>query len=64
MSEPKKKQTRNTERVLISLYPDDLKKLDEIAGKLAEPGAEANRSQAVRHLIRESKRLVKKYSVL
>ena len=59
MPEPKKKQNRHTERVMVSLYPDDLRKLDEIAEKLAEPGAEPNRSHAVRYLVRNSKAYLK-----
>lgn len=48
-----RQQTRNTERLMISLYPDDVTALDEVAARIAEPGAEPNRSQAVRRAIRE-----------
>ena len=46
-------QTRNTERVLISILPDDLHSLDAIAAEIAEPGMAPNRSAAVRELIRD-----------
>lgn len=49
----KKPQKRNTVRVLISLYPEDLRVLDAIALRLKEPEAEPNRSHAVRFAIRE-----------
>ncbi len=48
-----KPHARNTERVLISLLPDDLLALDAIAAEIAEPGMVPNRSAAVREMIRD-----------
>ena len=51
---PKSKpQNRNTERILVSLYPEDLVRLDEIAEAIKEDGAQPNRSQAIRFALRE-----------
>lgn len=39
---------RKTLRVQITMLPDELKQLDQLAKKLARPGYPSNRSEAVR----------------
>jgi hypothetical protein len=46
-------QARNTVQVMVHLLPDDLLSLDAIAAEIAEPGMAANRSKAIRELIRD-----------
>lgn len=45
--------TRNTVMIGVHLLPDDLHSLDAIAAEIGEPGLAANRSAAVRELIRD-----------
>lgn len=46
-------QSRNTVQVMVHLLPADLHSLDAIAAEIAEPGMAANRSAAVRQMIRD-----------